>query len=378
MKCRAFLAGGYPPRRLILARKLKVLAFSILCLGPVALAGTNFIDGQVFIVTGGHESVKLGLVAIAACRPDEFTSAVGLTKSQIESERAKLDDIRLRADESVAAASQLEDAVSKASILPEPPKLDDIRPRADESVEKELKELAAASQLKDAVSKASILDTLLSEYSKLKVNAENLADRVRRRTEYLNSAGPYFKNLPRPIALVKTDVDGKFKLELPSSIDQVIIVASATREVFGPRENYFWAVKVKPPATIMLSNDNLADAASSDSALQTLALTGVPDDEDTADNLKAAGRNLAADAEKILRDFQSNTGSSVEMPGPPTPRSLEQMITLTQPVSMQLTYGTVTLPVGTKLKFVSKVGTEVHVRYLNSDQMIPISATDLK
>ena len=345
MKCRAFLAGGYPPRRLILARKLKVLAFSILCLGPVALAGTNFIDGQVFIVTGGHESVKLGLVAIAACRPDEFTSAVGLTKSQIESERAKLDDIR---------------------------------PRADESVEKELKELAAASQLKDAVSKASILDTLLSEYSKLKVNAENLADRVRRRTEYLNSAGPYFKNLPRPIALVKTDVDGKFKLELPSSIDQVIIVASATREVFGPRENYFWAVKVKPPATIMLSNDNLADAASSDSALQTLALTGVPDDEDTADNLKAAGRNLAADAEKILRDFQSNTGSSVEMPGPPTPRSLEQMITLTQPVSMQLTYGTVTLPVGTKLKFVSKVGTEVHVRYLNSDQMIPISATDLK
>jgi hypothetical protein len=97
---------------------------------------------------------------------------------------------------------------------------------------------------------------------------------VSRRSAYLNSAAPYFKNLPHPIALVKTDADGKFKMELPSPIDQVIIVASTTRQVLlGQLENYFWAVKVKPPATITLSNDNLTHAASSDSALQTLMLT---------------------------------------------------------------------------------------------------------
>ena len=125
----------------------------------------------------------------------------------------------------------------------------------------------------------------------LKTNAEHLADRVSRRSEYLNSAAPYFKNLPHPIALVKTDVDGKFKMELPSSIDQVVIVANTTRQVLlGRMENYFWAVKVKPPATITLSNDNLTHAASSESALQTLALTGVPNEEDTADSLKSEGR----------------------------------------------------------------------------------------
>jgi hypothetical protein len=57
---------------------------------------------------------------------------------------------------------------------------------------------------------------------------------------------------------------------------------------------------------------------------------------------------------------------------------MAEMVTLTKPVSVQLQSGTVTLPAGTKLEFVSQVGPRVHVRYLNSDQMIPISATDLK
>ena len=320
--------------------KMKAVAFLILCFASVALAGTNFIDGQIFIVTGGHESVKLGLVAVAACPPDEFTSAVASTKSQIESERAKLDDLRPRADESVTAASQLKNAVTEAGS--------------------------------SIYLSSDGFFTMLLKFSEFKTNAESLADRIRRRSEYLNSDAPYFKNLPHPIALVKTDADGKFKMELPSSISQIIIVASATREVFGPRENYFWAVKVKPPATIMLSNDNLTDAASSDSALQTLALKGIPE-EDTADSLKTEGRKLA---EKIVRDFQANTGRAVEMPAPaPTPM---RMIMLTQPVSVQVQFGTVTLPAGTKLEFVSRAGGEVHVRYLNSEEMIPISATDLK
>jgi hypothetical protein len=90
---------------------MKTLVLISLCFASIAVAESNFIDGQVFIVTGGHESVKLGLVAVAACRPDEFASAVASTKSQIESERAKLDDIRPRANESVEAASQLVNAV---------------------------------------------------------------------------------------------------------------------------------------------------------------------------------------------------------------------------------------------------------------------------
>jgi hypothetical protein len=132
------------------------------------------------------------------------------------------------------------------------------------------------------------------------------------RADYLNSGAPYFKNLPHPIASVKTDADGKFKLELPSSTDQVIIVATATRHVpTGERENYFWAVKVMPPATVTLSNDNLTDSGATDSALQTLPpLTSRPEmEQDTADKLKDELRKLKSDADKLKHDLSVSTGT---------------------------------------------------------------------
>jgi hypothetical protein len=74
----------------------------------------------------------------------------------------------------------------------------------------------------------------------------------------------------------------------------------------------------------------------------------------------------------------TNKTTSEATSTPPTSTPTMETVTLTKPVSVQLESGTVTLPIGTKLEFVSQVGPKVHVRYLNSDQMIPISATDLK
>jgi hypothetical protein len=37
-----------------------------------------------------------------------------------------------------------------------------------------------------------------------------------------------------------------------------------------------------------------------------------------------------------------------------------------------------TLPVGTRLEFVSSDSSEVHVRYMNTEQAIPISAVDAR
>ena len=53
-----------------------------------------------------------------------------------------------------------------------------------------------------------------------------------------------------------------------------------------------------------------------------------------------------------------------------------RLVTLTQDVSVQLPHGTVTLPAGTQLEFVSSDSSEVHVRYMNTEQAIPISAVD--
>src|SRR5262245_20995486 len=76
----------YAERRMIPGCMTKILAaLTMLCVASIASAKDNFIDGQVFIVTGAHKSVKLGLVTVAAYRPDEFASAAASTQSQIES-----------------------------------------------------------------------------------------------------------------------------------------------------------------------------------------------------------------------------------------------------------------------------------------------------
>ena len=58
-------------------------------------------------------------------------------------------------------------------------------------------------------------------------------------------------------------------------------------------------------------------------------------------------------------------------------KSPTEMVTLTEPESIQTESGTVALPVGTRLRFVSQINTKVRVHYLNSDYIIPIAATDL-
>src|SRR5215469_14142066 len=267
----------------------KILAaLTMLCVVSIASAKDNFIDGQVFIVSG-HKSVNFGLVTVAACRPDEFASAAASTQSQIESERTKLDAVRVMAVQMAAVESELERAVTTA----------DIRAFKSEDWSK-----------------------FFSDCTKIEINTNRLSQRVTWRADYLNSGAPYFKNLPHPIASVKTDADGTFKLELPSSTDQVIVVATATRHVpTGEYENYFWAVKVTPPATVTLSNDNLTDSGATDSALQTLplltsrpeivkgVLTETPDEQDTADTLKDELRKLKSDSDKLKHDLLVSTGT---------------------------------------------------------------------
>jgi zinc-ribbon domain len=91
---------------------------------------------------------------------------------------------------------------------------------------------------------------------------------------------------------------------------------------------------------------------------------------DTTDTIKY---DTQIHPENIIQDAPAPSPTNETTSAPAT-----ETVTLTKPVSVQLQSGTVTLPAGTKLEFVSQVGTKVHVRYLNSDQMIPISATDLK
>jgi hypothetical protein len=81
----------------------------------------------------------------------------------------------------------------------------------------------------------------------------------------------YFNNLPIPLAIVKTDADGKFSLQI-SQKGEFTLVAQAQRQVSDNTEKYFWLVRVhsdgKSEMQVMLSNDNLITANSSDVAVR--------------------------------------------------------------------------------------------------------------
>ncbi len=205
----------------------------------------------------------------------------------------------------------------------------------------------------------------------------DLTGHIGRYSRYLDSAAPFFKALPKPLAITKTDADGKFKLPLSSS-DDVILAATATREVPKDKENYFWAVRVKPPATVTLSNDNLTDAASDQSALKTQSLSGSPNPDDSSDVLRAELEDLKTAATNFGQKFKSRVAGAAASEPSPLPPARPRFVTLLQPVTIQIQYGNVTLPSGSRVQFVSTEGADIRIRYAGTDALIPSSAASVQ
>lgn len=73
-----------------------------------------------------------------------------------------------------------------------------------------------------------------------------------------------------------------------------------------------------------------------------------------------------------------------EIPAPPPPltplptTTPQDFVTITQPVTIQIPYGTTVLHPGMKLPIISRDAQTVHVRYLDQIYPIPITSTDLK
>jgi len=317
--------------------KIAAIVVSVAAAMPAAaMEESKTIEGQVFIVTGAHESIKLGLVAVAAFNQEEFARSISAVQPGLEAERQELDGLKPSVQRLTSITTALRDA--------------------------------AWRQHRKTLSRSDA--STATGWSKLYASASVLSSRISWRKQYLASAAPFFKSLPKPIVIVKTDADGKFSLDVPS--DKIVLAGTATRKVLDEQENYFWAIDVKPPANVTLSNDNLTDAASEESALRTRRLSETAGEKDTAKTLSSELEQLIAAASKLAPDLKSNAPPASTQPQSP------QSVTLTQPVVLQIEYGSVTLPVGTRLQFVSRDAANVRVRYMGSDQLIPISSTDLK
>ena len=197
------------------------------------------IRGDVFIVTAGGPAIKLALVQVKAISKIEMENHIAKIEQQIAPERAEADSAVSRAmKESDARIKQMQ-----AMTLKEIQKqmADDLkRSRAE----------------RDKAIQAPILARLqLRE--------------LRARQKTLNSAAPFFVDLPQPVATAKTDADGRFELTIPDK-GEYVLVASAERTVFNDVERYFWVVRLNSEEfKATLSNDNLTTSGSADSLLTT-------------------------------------------------------------------------------------------------------------
>ncbi len=67
---------------------------------------------------------------------------------------------------------------------------------------------------------------------------------------------------------------------------------------------------------------------------------------------------------------------SPEPPPPSTAPAAPAALVLTKPFAAQLTYGSMTLPAGTALRFIGQEGALLRVQYLNNTFLVPASATN--
>jgi hypothetical protein len=291
--------------------------------GPVLLALVSLcscsrlirpeLQGQIFIVTKAHESVKLGLVEVAALKQSDVTRTIDATRSTITDEKKRLE----------------------------------------------------------------LLDHQISESGVPLNERDELRRDLRYRLEYLDSAAPFFAALPASVTTAKTDADGKFQLRLPSS-GKFVLAATAMRMVGDNFEVYFWliGVDVNGATTVILSNDNTTDGASSEkSLLRSTSRPNMLGATVNAERLASKFRELvenSAPSPVAVATVRATPSPQLPIAAPPNAmRRDPNVVTITKPVSITVRYGAIGLRPGTKLPFVSRSGDNVRVTQTAQTTIFP-------
>jgi hypothetical protein len=283
------------------------------------------VSGQVFIVTQAHESVKLGLVPVSVYPRYAVQATIEAVDAALKSDR----------DEVEALATKIKEAHTSATAL-------------HDKLSKQLLNSLHDKQLSAAADRASNLerDILFLDKS------------ASRGVSFFLGSAPYFRELNehhRAVATTKSDADGKFMVSIPKEGEFAIVAYTGRETPNGHLEKYYWIV---PAAEhVNLSNDNLTSTTTGTSLLH------IRGDDDNADS--------TVTKEEIQRSWSEIQARYPDVFG-------TRLVTLTQDVLVRVPHGNVTLPAGTQLEVVSSDSSEVHVRYMNTEQVIPISAVDVR
>jgi hypothetical protein len=258
------------------------------------------VDVQVFIVTRGGESVKLGLVEVEAIPRDEAIAALKTAYAERDNDLKEFGETVERNKRDVDAANENEAAAEKAAK------------QARDDLSRALQAAAAAAKayaqsagdpsraielemalgpaglewptdLKSVVEivsqsiwgnlptyRDSVLDAVRADKDaeerlrKAKEEAERLTgdsrDSLSHQRHEITTPRRLFAALPPSSVAAKTDADGKCRLSLPRN-HRWVIAATGDRDVVGNHESYTWIVELPNDAgassALTLSNDNL-------------------------------------------------------------------------------------------------------------------------
>jgi hypothetical protein len=226
------------------------------------------IEGQVFILLRGGETLKLSLVPIRLVDKQRYVARLNEHTAIID---AKLSEIRKQVDAAEKDFQSVKSEMETLAVQLGTTRADfqNANSKATE-VTKNLKaswskfspqQREVASQTaKDLNAKADEFQRTLAlqnfEYEKLKYKMEQMAgDRseLGKKLERVKTTPPLFDDLPI-VKSVISDADGKFHLDVPPG--QYVIFAESGREVGDKREKYEWVVPVKENP-VLLNNANI-------------------------------------------------------------------------------------------------------------------------
>jgi hypothetical protein len=218
-------------------------AVTVLCL--ISGCGSSEVKGQVFIVTRGHESIKLGLVDVLLFRESVARKYAAAKLAEILETKASLAQ-EIDSMQTLLGASQ--ERASAAAVT-----YDAARRRGDRA---EMAKQMGVIRECDAVQR-----TCMSAF-----------DDYRSRQAALDKQSFVLEGLPEPIARTETDANGEFTLKVPAR-GRFVLAAQTQREVFGSAETYTWLVLVpdgaRKGAKVLLSNETMTTGGSPLSLVHT-------------------------------------------------------------------------------------------------------------
>jgi hypothetical protein len=238
---------------------------------PANAAHDGELSGEVFIVTQGAQSIKLGLVTVVAIPEEEMTTFLEhkrATAAKLKSER----QIEINAAENAMTDSRKAIAVSEAAIPTARKAASAAHLRYMEVVDWENPEIGKKEKQEQHMFERQAV----AKQQKVQARRKTLAAQqitlgmMKADRDYLDTSDYYFADLPAGIASAKTNADGLFTMTIPQQ-GKFALAAHASRRILDREENYYWLVweslDGKSTKTVMLSNDNITTSGSPDSAI---------------------------------------------------------------------------------------------------------------